>query len=259
VGFTGSLYWLPYSAGVTVLAWQRADPGTPPVATAVLLHAWASDGSKDWGDTGLVAGLEARGVAVLVPDLPGHGGSVDVLLPPGAEPGAWTAGVIESDLARLHPGPIGVVGYAEGCLVATHLAVRGTERVNRLALLSRDDRSEPFGDAEIVAALRNPDAPLWSAHGVDALARARAAHGHDLPTLANWIERGTWPAAPRLGALRTPVTVVVGTDDEHRERAPRLAQLFHDGRLTTVPGDERTMLAAGELADLLAGFLTPTS
>lgn len=244
---------------VTVLSWQRADPGVPPVATAVLLHAWASDGGRDWGESGLVASLSGQGLSVLVPDLPGHGGSADVLLPPGAEPGAWTTSVVEADLARLHPGPFGVVGYAEGCLVAAHLAVRLPERVTRVALLGRDDRQEPFGDAEIVTGLRDPDAPVWSGHAMDALARARQRHGDDLPTLANWIERGTWPAAPRLAALRIPVLVAVGAGDEHRERAPRLAQLFHDARLATVPGEGRGILAAAELPDLLGGFLAPTT
>jgi pimeloyl-ACP methyl ester carboxylesterase len=242
---------------VTVLAWQRADPGAPPVATALLLHAWASDGRRDWDESGVVGGLSSRAVAVLVPDLPGHGASADVVLPPAGEPGAWSASVIEADLERLHPGPVGVVGFGEGCLVAAHLAVRMPERVTHLALLGRDDRQEPFRDSEIVTALRDPDAPVWSGQAMDALARARQRSDHDLPTLANWIERGTWPAAPRLGALRTPVLVAVGADDEHRERAPRLAQLFHDARLATVPGAGRAVLSAPELPELLAGFLAP--
>lgn len=242
---------------MTVLAWQRADSGGRSAAAAVLLHAWASDGRNDWEGSGLVAALTARDVTVLVPDLPGHGASADVLLPVGGEPGAWSAAVVEADLERLHRGPFGVVGFSEGCLVAAHLAVRLTGRVTHLALLGRDDRQEPFRDAEIVTALRDPDAPVWSGRAMDALARARAAPEHDLPTLANWIERGTWPAAPRLAALRIPVLVAVGADDEHRERAPRLAQLFHDARLATVPGDGRGVLSAAELPELLAGFLTP--
>jgi hypothetical protein len=52
------------------------------------------------------------------------------------------------------------------------------------------------------------------------------------------------------------VLVAVGTEDEHRERAPRLAQLFHDARLATLPGDEETLLAAPELSATIAAFVT---
>ncbi|MEX2622083.1 MAG: alpha/beta fold hydrolase, partial [Egibacteraceae bacterium] len=107
---------------MTVLAWQRA--GTPGGPAVVLVHAWAADGARDWEVTGWVPRLAAAGFDVLVPDLPGHGESADVLLPPEAESAGWTAAVLHHDLAALGPGRVQAVGYAEGCLVAGHLAVR---------------------------------------------------------------------------------------------------------------------------------------
>ncbi|MEX0659529.1 MAG: hypothetical protein WD080_10385, partial [Egibacteraceae bacterium] len=79
---------------------------------------------------------------------------------------------------------------------------------------------------------------------------------HHLPTLATWAERAAWPAAPRLAALRIPALLGVGADDERREHAPRLAQLFHDARLVTVPGDRRSVLLADELLTTVTRFLT---
>lgn len=241
---------------MTVLAWQRAGaPGGPAV---VLVHAWATDGARDWEATGWVARLVAAGFDVLVPDLPGHGESADVALPPEAEPAGWTATVAHHDLAALGAGPVQAVGHAEGCLVASHLAVRagGTVGVGSLLLLSADDRAGlPLGD-EIAAALRDRAARVWHAEAAEAVSAARADRRHHLPTLATWAERATWPAAPRLAALRIPALVGVGAGDERREHAPRLAQLFHDARLVTVPGDRRSVLLAEELLATVTRFLT---
>jgi len=240
---------------VTILAWQRG--GTDGGPAVVLIHGWASDGLSDFERTGWVAGLGRAGLSVYVPDLPGHGESADILLPPDAEPAAWTASAVTADLDRLHVGNFAVCGYADGGTVAAHLAVRAPERVHRLVLVGSDDRVEvPYAE-EIAGVLRDPAARLWHPAAAETVARARADRRHHLPTLAQWVERRRWPAAPRLGALRTPVMLAVGAQDERRERAPRLAQLFHDARLVTVPGDGRAALGAPELVSQVARFLVP--
>jgi len=253
---------------VTILAWQRG--GTPQGPAVVLLHAWASDGLRDWEATGWVDRLAPAGFDVLVPDLPGHGESADVLLPPDAESAAWTASALASDLAALGITRFQAVGYAEGCLVASHLAVRSdsagggaplpgrreADEVGSLVLVSADDRDGVPHGSEIAAALRDRASRVWHPEAAEALARARSDRRHHLPTLAVWAGRAAWPAAPRLGALRIPVLLGVGADDERRARAPRLAQLFHDARLVTVPGDRRSALSAPELRATVAAFLT---
>lgn len=250
---------------MTILAWQRGGrTGGPSV---VLLHSWAADGVRDWESTGWVERLAADGFDVLVPDLPGHGESADVLLPPASEPAAWTASVLVNDLATLHTEHVQAVGYAEGCLVAGHLAVRadaddprrertpGGATVGSLVLVGADDRNGVPHSSEIAAALRDPASRVWHAEAAEAVSLARSDRRHHLPTLALWAGRSAWPAAPRLGALRTPVLLCVGADDDRRDRAPRLAQLFHDARLVTVPGDRRSALPTEELVQAATRFL----
>lgn len=239
---------------MTVLAWQRGgQPGGPPV---VLLHAWAATGTGDWDVTGWVAHLAEAGFDVLVPDLPGHGDSADVAPPPDGEPAAWTAEMLRHDLAGLGVGQLAAVGFAEGCLVAAHLAVVASPRVASLALLLADDRAGmPHGE-EIAAALSDARARVWHPEAADAVSRARRDRRHDLTSLAVWARQVAWPAAPRLGALPIPVLLAVGAGSERRDRAPRLAALFHDARLVTVPGDGRTALAAASLARTASRFLT---
>ncbi|MEX2622082.1 MAG: hypothetical protein WD250_17880, partial [Egibacteraceae bacterium] len=132
----------------------------------------------------------------------------------------------------------------------------GTTGVGSLLLLGADDRDGLALRDEIAAALRDPASRVWHPEAAEAVAAARADRRHHLPTLATWAERAAWPAAPRLAALRIPALLGVGAADARREHAPRLAQLFHDARLVTVPGDRRSVLLADELLTTVTRFLT---
>lgn len=237
---------------MTILAWRRGGGHRGP--GVVLLHDWASDGVKDWQDPGWVGALERAGVAAYVPDLPGHGESADVLIPPDAEPAAWTAGAISNDLERLAVDHFCVAGHRVGALVGGHLAVRNPDRVERLVLIGCDDQPLIARARDVATALRDSSSALWDPEASEAVAHARRDRRHHLPTLAHWADAAAWPAAPRLGAMRVPVLLAVGRDDPRRQRAPRLAALFHDGHLITAPGDGDA-LGSPELIASVTDFL----
>lgn len=242
---------------MTGLAWQRAgarQPSStrPPV---VLLHPWGGRGAV-WQETGWTAGLSQAGYEVLVPDLPGHAASAAVRTPESVEPAPWTAEAILADLARFHVKHCAVVGYADSCALAAHLAVRAPAVVIRVILIGCDDREGYPQATAAAAALRKPAARIWNLDVADLLRRARSDRRHDLAQLAVWLESPSWPAAARLGALATPVLLAVGTEDSHRATAPRLAALFPDARLVTVPGDDQTVLSSPVLVDTVVDFLS---
>ncbi|CAN5857005.1 MAG: hypothetical protein H0V93_04845 [Euzebyales bacterium] len=242
---------------MTILAWQRG--GDPDGAAVVCMHAWGSVGSRDWDATGWVDALDAAGMSALVPDLPGHGESAGVPLPDDAEPGRWTAQTILADLDRMGVQRVAAVGFADGGISAGHLAVRGSGRVTRLVLVGCDDTQGLPGGRQLGQALRDTSARLWDPEVSAAVALARSDRRHHLPTLADWAERLVWPAAPRLGTLSTPVLLAVGAADrDRRDRVSRLAALFHDARVATVPGDRREALAAPALHATAARFLSAT-
>jgi pimeloyl-ACP methyl ester carboxylesterase len=221
----------------------------------VLLHAWGGRGA-DWQEAGWTAGLAQAGYDVLVPDLPGHAASAGVTTPEDVEPAAWTAAAIVQDLPRLHVKQCAVVGYADACLLAAHLAVRAPETVVRVVLVGCDDRQGYPQGAAAAAALRGQESRVWNVEVADLLRRARSDRRHDRTQLAVWLESAAWPAAPRLGALPTPVLLAVGTEDSHRAGAPRLAALFADARLVTVPGDDASVLRSPALVDAVVDFLS---
>ncbi len=245
---------------MTQLYWQRAGARSAhaPRPTVVLLHVWAGRG-RDWQASGWTGQLSRAGYDVLVPDLPGHGDSASVAIPEDVEPGSWTAGEILADLEHLHVKHAAVVAYRrEACMLAAHLAVRAPEFIARVVLVGCDDRGDHPLAAEAATALRNGQTRVWNFEVAELVRRARRDRQHEPATLATWIESSSWPAQPRLGDLETPVLLAVGTDDTHRERAPRLAARFADARLVTVPGDDRTMLSAPALVAAVVDFLAET-
>lgn len=236
-----------------VLAWQRGGrQGGPAV---VLVHAWGSDAVADWDATGWVQALTQAGCDVLLCDLPGHGDSADVTIPHGAEPGRATAELVLADLTAQRVETAAVVGYTDGGITTGHLAVRAPERITRAALVACDDSAGIGSGRQLGAGLRDLSASVWDPEVATRVARARRDRRHHLPTLADFAERLAWPAAPRLGALRTPVLLAVGAEDPRRPRVPRLASLFHDAHLLTVPGDRASAMAAPALHDAVTRFL----
>lgn len=242
---------------MTLLAWQRAGTASGPAV--VLVHSWASDGARDWEATGWVGKLATEGFDVLVPDLPGHGESADVTLPSDAESASWTASALAADLGGLGVARAAAAGYAEGCLVAGHLALLVTaaedpDLVGALALIGMEDRHGVSHGTEVAGALRDSASRVWHPEAAEAVSAARADRRHHLPTLATWAARAAWPAAARLGALHIPVLLGVGAGDERRDRAPGLARLFHDARLVTAAGAGREVLSAPDLQGTVATF-----
>ena len=122
--------------------------------------------------------------------------------------------------------------------------MRAAGRVTALVLIGCDDQPLIPRGREVAAALRDPVPRCGIPRPPSDVARARRDRRHHLPTLAHWAGPPPGRPRPRLGALRTPVLLAVGRDDPRRERAPRLAALFHDGHLVTVPGDADGVLAS---------------
>ena len=107
------------------LRWFAGGEGGP----IALLHGFGGAASN-WVE---LAPELARDHRVIVPDLPGHGGSSPLPALPNLEPFADRVALL---LEREGAHPAVLVGHSLGCLVALRLAMRSPELVRGLVLIS---------------------------------------------------------------------------------------------------------------------------
>ena len=262
--------------------------GTEPAL--VLIHGFGAE--KD-GWLGFVDALP-EGRRVLVPDLPGHGGSE-------AGPGAYGAFRLTDEvaawLAAVTDGPADLVGNSLGGLVATLVASRAPDGVRRLVLMDPAgvdapqpsgldsllaDGANPGGDGGAIPkrdSAANPLIPTTRAEYDDLLdlvfegdpeipgpardvlaasARDRAPFLRDL--FAN-IQGDEGDLLPVMPTVRQPTLVIWGERDRvlSPSAAPIWAESLPDATLVVLPGVGHApmMEAPAETARLVTGFLPP--
>jgi pyruvate dehydrogenase E2 component (dihydrolipoamide acetyltransferase) len=110
--------------GGTRLRWFESGAGDP-----ILLIHGLGGAAANWT---VLAPELAKGHRVIVPDLPGHGGSGRP--PRGARLG-WYADVLGELLEEVGAVPAGVVGHSMGGVVCLRLAARHPDLVSGLALV----------------------------------------------------------------------------------------------------------------------------
>lgn len=183
----------------------------------VLLHGLYDEG-RGWRD--LPDRLARAGHGVIVPDLPGHGGSRGV---------AETPEEAVQMLAKILPeGPLRLVGHSLGAALATLLAAGLGARVEHLVLLAplglgariNGDFLDIMAGAETTGALRRAMALLGGGPISDAalqieLDRLRSGRAALQPLVRAIAATGVQQIdiAPHLDRLVAPVTAVFGLED----------------------------------------------
>ena len=245
-------------------------PGTEPAL--VLVHGFGAE--KD-GWLEFVSAFPA-GRRILVPDLPGHGGSEAGEGAYGAfrltdETAAWLAAVTDE--------PADLVGNSLGGLVVTLVASRAPDGVRRLVLMDPAGVAAPerSGLDSLLAAGGNPLIPTTRAEYdrllsfvfagdpeipgpardvLAASARDRAPFLRDL--FAN-IQGDEGDLRPILPTVRQPTLVIWGERDRvlSPSAGPLWAEMLPDARLVVLPGVGHApmMEAPAESARLATDFL----
>ncbi|MFR9730717.1 alpha/beta fold hydrolase [Saccharopolyspora sp. MS10] len=192
----------------------------------------------------------AREHQVSTPDLPGHGAAAP--LAPGA-----TLGDLAAEVARGLPGPVHLVGFSLGALVAQQIALRFPETVRSLVLVSSVAARAPAEAAAVGDRLRAAERdfpataeaavqrwmdPRWRAREPDLADRLRATLlANDLDSyLAAYriFATGDAELAGHLGRITAPALAITGADDPGSTPAmtEHLAAAIPGARAVVVPG-----------------------
>lgn len=210
----------------------------------------------DWGP---VADRLAGDADVLAPDLPGHGGAVDL---PDA---AYTMDGAADRLAALLDGPAVVAGYSMGGRLALHLALRRPDRVVALVLVSAspglataEERATRRAlDAERAEEIENDfdgfldrwyRAPLWGdlpdSVRQSLVARRRANRPDELARSLRGMGTGAQPSHwDRLTHLPCPAQALAGERDDKYVRIAHAMGARGPVAPVVVPGAGHALLA----------------
>ena len=221
-------------------------------APLVLLHGGLESG-EDWRAMAATLGADHR---VLVPDRRGHGRTPDVEGPyTYALMADETAAFIEQAVVG---GPVDVVGYSDGGVIALHLMIERPELVRRAIVIGTNFRYEGLVPS-MLERLRHPDPDnprlraIREAH--DAIAPDSPGRWRDVYTkVCEMGSTGPTFDVSQLHTILQPVLVVAGDDDvvDHHHTVTLFEALPH-AQLAIVPGTSH--LLPHEQPDELAALV----
>lgn len=222
----------------------------------VVVHGFASDYRLNWVGTRWQEALTSAGFRIHGMDCRGHGHSDK----PHDED-SYAIGIMANDVIRLmnHVGlaSAGYLGYSMGARIGLQVVLEHPERVRR-AVLGGLGSAGSIASAEEIA-----EALLRGGMTDDPIARtfygfASARPTNDLKALAACIT-GLRPHvdALRLGAIETPILIVVGDRDDLARQAPELVEIIPTSHLVTIPDrDHLSAVPAREFKHAAIEFLS---
>jgi pimeloyl-ACP methyl ester carboxylesterase len=223
----------------------------PPI---VLVHGFASDYQLNWVGTRWQETLTKAGRRVIGLDCRGHGGSDKP-----HDPAAYALGIMAADVRRLldhlQIPTADYLGYSMGGKIGVQAMLDFPKRVER-AVLGGVGWGGAFRAApEIAKALRG--GPIESPVAKTFYEFAKARPANDLDALAACI-LGPQPVPdPKaLAAIKNPILVVVGDEDDIATDVDRLIESIPTAKLLRVAGrNHMSAVPAGDFKRAALEFL----
>jgi pimeloyl-ACP methyl ester carboxylesterase len=241
------------SAGIRI-HYQEAGAGE----AVILVHGFASTAEHNWGGTGWIATLSKK-YRVVAPDVRGHGLSDK----PGSRE-AYGYANMGADVTRLmdHLGLVRafLIGYSMGASIAIELMLSRPERFRAIVLggIAYDDGLEDQADRDAISEAYRADDPATIKSPVaKAYRRFAESMPNDLKALAALIDAERSPFDPeKLAAVRMPVLVVVGTEDNAIGDPKTLPKMIPGAQLVMLDGRDHIRAPADRrFKEVVLGFL----
>lgn len=228
-----------------------AENGRP----IVLVHGFASDYRLNWVGTRWQETLTQSGFRVIGLDCRGHGHS-DKPHDEAAYGVELVAGDVVHLLDELEVSSADYLGYSMGSRIGLEVILKHPQRIHR-AVLGGIGASGAIAHAEAIAHAFRIGEPTDDPVAQTFYKFAAARPANDLQALAACIV-GLHPEArpEELGAIKTPILIVVGDRDDIAEGAAELIELIPSARLVTIPGrDHMSTVPAREFKRAALDFL----
>lgn len=234
------------------LALHRVGAGRP----LVLLHGLFSSAAMNWIKWGHAERIAARGYAVLMPDLRGHGASAAP-----HDPAAYPPDVLVRDLAALvaHLAltDYDLGGFSLGARTALHAVAKGVATPARLVIGGMGLAGITQGAARAAHFARVIDEFDTIARDDPAWMAVQFMKSQKIDRIAARLLIGSFTDLPAamLEAAAMPALVVCGAEDQDNGSAPELAARLPDATYVEVPGGHMSAVTRPELGCAIADWL----
>ncbi len=233
------------------LAWHEMGAGRP----VVLIHGLFSSAWTNWFRYGHAATVAAKGFRVIMPDLRAHGDSAAP-----HDPAAYPADVLAKDgmalLAHLGLEEYDLGGYSLGARTTVRMLTMGAAPRRVIlagmgleGLVDTGNRSDHF--RHILTNLGNHPrgSPEWMAEAF------LKTTGGDAQALIRLLDSFVDTTREQLAAIRQPVLVLSGEEDQDNGSHEALADLLPNAELKEIPGNHMSAVIKLELGEAIAEFL----
>jgi pimeloyl-ACP methyl ester carboxylesterase len=228
------------------------ERGMPLVA----VHGFASDYQLNWVGSRWQETLTNAGFRVIGLDCRGHGHSDKP-----HDPAAYAVDVMAGDVTRLldhlDVATTSYLGYSMGARIGLEVVLDTPDRVSR-AVLGGIGAAGAIDRAGAIARALRAGEPTADPVAQTFYKFASARPINDLQALAACIEGLQPDAIPaRLAAIKTPILIVVGDQDQIARGAPELVELIPSSRLVMIAGrDHMSAVPARDFKRVALEFLT---
>lgn len=233
------------------IAWAEMGEGRP----VVLIHGYFSDAQTNWIKYGHAAKVAALGRRVIMPDLRAHGSSARphdaAAYPPDALAKDGMALIAHLGLTDYDLG-----GYSLGARTAVRMVTMGAtpgrlvlSGMGLEGLLDTGRRAAHFRRILTNLGSFERGSPEWMAEAF------LKTTGGDPVALLGILDTFVDTSREELAAIRQPVLVLAGQEDDDNGSHAALANLLPDARLIETPGNHMSAVVKKELGDVIAGFL----
>ena len=239
------------SDGVRLHYELNGPEGGPPI---VLVHGFASDYQLNWVGTRWQETLTKAGHQVIGLDCRGHGSSDKP-----HDPAAYALEIMAADVRRLldhlQISTAGYLGYSMGAKIGVQVLLDFPARVGRVVLGGVGWGGAFRAAQEIAKALRG--GPIESPVAKTFYEFAKARPSNDLEALAACILGPQPEPDPRaLAAIKNPILVVIGDEDDIVSDVDRLIESIPTAKLLRIAGrNHMSAVPAGDFKKAALEFL----